>query len=188
MASKIPEVLDHHEDIIELHIEKSITGGVLIFAWVLTVIALLGLVGAIFSTSPIGMLIYGILAFVGLAAIFMQTVGQIRITTRERRSANRVFGIYLGKWEPLEPYCELTILQRRISQKIQSSGNVTSTTTSNTYFDIYLLNPNHRKKWHMARFKDSELAKAARDDISRKLDMKVVAYNPEPLASRPRRR
>ena len=53
-----------------------------------------------------------------------------------------------------------------------------STTVSDTYFDICLLNSNHRKKELINRQKNLKIAQDTINRLSKELEMDIVKYNP----------
>lgn len=110
--------------------------------------------------------------------------------TRQYMDYTKFFGVFRqGKWESLEPWPYLTILRKNFSSTIQSAGNVTSTTNTETVFDICLLNHNHRKKMVIQRMKNYEKAKAEATILAGKLGVEESGYSPQiSEATRARRR
>lgn len=80
-------------------------------------------------------------------------------------------------WKNLQPYSDLCILKTRESSARYSMSNQ-SNTTSESYFDIFLLNESHRKKIFVERFSDLDSAQEKVFLLAKELNKKHTKYNP----------
>jgi hypothetical protein len=102
----------------------------------------------------------------------------ISANTKNYKSYISFLGIKFGKWQQLNGYTDIALLRKTVSIRAFSRANVSAETSLETYFEICLLSPNHRKKLIVARFKDDEIAFDAAHKMAEKLNMKYAEYNP----------
>ena len=119
-----------------------------------------------------------IMLFLGLNISFAMTGIQIDPQTRKLRSYYGLFGLRLGKWISLDDYKYLTVMHNRESTSTYSRSNRDITTTE-MWFDVCLLNENHREKLTVKRLKTTEEAVKEVKRLSEELGFEVVKYNPE---------
>lgn len=117
---------------------------------------------------------------------------QLEIKPEEQlyRSCTSLFGLRRGKWQSFETYPYLAIIKKRISMVANSRmANQPIKTAEDDYYDLILLNENHRKKILLRRFKNSNEAQGEAEYLSKQLARPVVKYAPVISAqSRARRR
>ncbi|NVK04398.1 MAG: hypothetical protein HWD92_06220 [Flavobacteriia bacterium] len=180
-------------DILEYKIENSVNGGVRILFWMMFVLSIGLFLSAVYDLA-IGdgrirpLIIAACLLIISTFSLFAINVSQINLKNRKKRTANYLFGIYAGKWESLGNFCDVTVLKKNMSSKIQSAGNVSSHTKKDVVYEVHILNETHRKKWLVAKTQNPEMAKIIRDDVARELNFTATQYNPLPISPRGRRR
>lgn len=179
--------------LLEYRIEPGVSGGVRIVFWMMFVFGIgtsIHALSSLINSEPSwSALTVGLcMTLLSTAALFSWNVSQFHLAKKQKRTANRLFGLYAGKWEPIGAFRDVTILKKNMASTIQSSGNVTSSTKIDVVYEDYILNENHRVKWLAAKTKNAQLAKTMRDDIASKLDLNPKKYDPLPMSPRARRR
>lgn len=119
-----------------------------------------------------------IFIFVGVFFALSKNGIQIVSDRKVYRTYTNILGMKFGKWQSWEKYPYLSILKRSISTVAFSRANIATTTSENTYYDIFLLTANHRGKFMIQRSTDKETAKAAALDLASKLNVEYVTYSP----------
>jgi len=119
-----------------------------------------------------------IFLILGLNIAFATSGIQIDPNKRLLRSYYGLFGLRFGKWESLDDYKYLSVLQTRESTSTYSRSNRDITVTD-LWFDICLLNENHRVKLIVKRLKSIEEAIKEIKVLSEAMGFRVVKYNPE---------
>lgn len=169
---------------------KSFSSGMRFGAWLFILIA-----GAIFTFTPgmeftvlIAAVPIGIIfLLIGLFVMLLETRTQILPEAGRIRSVNYFLGLRLGKWEDVGPYQDVTIMKRNMSTRMADyGGNVQSDT--DVYYDVFLMNKSHLKKWHLARFTNADDAKAVQNQAAELLKLTPAVYNPQTRRSSRRRR
>lgn len=103
----------------------------------------------------------------------------IEIASDKYRNYVSYIGIKVASaWKSLNPYSDLCILKTRESSARYSMSNQ-SNTSSESYFDIFLLNSSHRKKIFVERFSDLESAKEKAMMLANESNKKYTKYNPK---------
>jgi len=159
------------KELLDFKLEKyfpsamSFVGYFLIFLGVLAIYFFSFIIGPIFL-------------FIGLNIAFAVTGIQINTKARLLRTYYGLFGLRFGKWTSLDDYKYLSILHNRESTSTFSRSNREITTTD-LWFDICLLNENHREKLIIKRLKSTEEAVKEVKVLSEAMGFSVVKYNPE---------
>ena len=102
----------------------------------------------------------------------------INTTTKEGRKYTKIYGIKVGKWEPLENYPCITILSKSYSSSITSRTNLTVKLDSEMFYELNLMDKTHRRKYMIYSFSNVEKAKKAMNFIASKMNVDIVKYNP----------
>lgn len=134
----------------------------------------------LFSQIIIGSILLIIGAFVG----FTKSGIQINLEDHSYRDYNSFGGLKQGKWKSLSPYKYITLLVAKEVSATLSASNRRAITGSNTYYDICLLNDNHRKKLVIKRIKDKQLAASEVRELSALLHLPLTKYHPNASSSR----
>ena len=110
------------------------------------------------------------------------------IAGQKFKEYTNIFYVKIGSWQPLDNYVFLTVLKSKITYKSHSRSNVSMTTSSEIYFDLFILTKSHRKKIRIGRHESKEEALIDARILSEKLGMQLVDYNPEVSAATKARR
>lgn len=143
-------------------------------AVILTIVLILAFYQNINQNIFAGLVLLLITSFV----VFAKNGICISANPRRYKSYISFLGIKFGKWQQLNGYIDIAILRKTVSNRAYSRANVSAETSRETYFDICLLSPNHRKKLIVASFKDKEIAFDVAHKMAVKLNMKYAEYNP----------
>lgn len=105
----------------------------------------------------------------------------LRIDPNQKRfqSYTKLLGLRLGKWEGLGKFCELSILSSTVSTKAYSRTMQETETSSDRYFDLYLLPTNHRTKLLVAREKSLPILEKIASEYSKALGFPLVSFAPK---------
>ena len=103
---------------------------------------------------------------------------QINIEENTYRDYNSLFGLRQGKWKFLGQYSYITLMQNREESATLSRSNRRSVTGATTYYDICLLNDNHREKLTIKRIKDRDKASDEIKKLSEQLQLPMTKYMP----------
>lgn len=114
----------------------------------------------------------------GYALATMDTRAQIDVARNRKRTVNFTLGIRLGKWEELGDFTDITIMKRLMRNRFYSYS-MNSTENTDEFYDVFLLNKTHLKKWQAARFKNVDDAKNCRNSIAENLNLTVANYSPQ---------
>lgn len=137
------------------------------------VFLVVGIAGA-FSNIYVGALF--ILAGVFIA--FTKSGVQINLEENTYRDYNSFFGIRQGKWKSLEPYSYITLMQNHEESATLSRSNRRAITGSTTYYDICLLNDNHRERLTIKRITERDQASGEIKKLSKQLNLPMTKYMP----------
>ena len=137
-----------------------------------------------FAVIPENMILGLILLVLGSLIIF-NTVGiEISGETKMIKQYTRVFGIKFGKWQSVDNYTCISLLNVRMRSRTYGGSSNRSVQTSSNKTIIYLLNDSHLKKLAIVEAGISEA-----EEISKLLDLPIVKYSPQISSkSRARRR
>ena len=116
--------------------------------------------------------------FIGINISFAKSGIQIDPDEKKYREYYGLFGLRYGKWKALDKFKYLTILHNRETVSTYSRSN-RSIDISDLWFDICLLNENHRQKLIVMRFKSKDKAIEKIKNLSALLGFDVVKYSPE---------
>lgn len=83
-----------------------------------------------------------------------------------------------GKWELLENFPYLTVLEITQTTRIYSQANVEHS-DKNLVFRVTLLNKNHRIKILLEQIKSRDLAHKRAEDIANAINVEKVIYSPK---------
>lgn len=150
---------------------KSFPSSMTFSAYVFMVIGLI----AFMSNIILGSIFIIIGAFVG----FTRSGIQINTENKNYRSYNSFLGIKQGKWQEFNGFSFVTLLKSKEQSATLSASNRRAITSSDTYFDICLLNENHRKKLAIKRLKEKEQALIDLKYLSELLGYSIAKYNPQ---------
>ncbi len=118
-----------------------------------------------------------ILIILGAFICFSYSGIEIDVTEKKYREYTFYFGIKSGKWMQLDRFSFLTVLCNREVYEVHSRANVT-TSDSEKFYDVFMLDKLHREKLLLKRFKNAELATEYAKKISIELNMECAKYNP----------
>ena len=124
-------------------------------------------------------LVGGLLACLIGAFISLSWNGvQIDIEQRAYKSYTRIYGFKFGKWQSVDDYPHVSILKSTQSFTAHSRANIPGVTGRNTFYQVCLLDENHRKKLPLKNEKDQEAATATAKDLAMKLGLSFTKYAP----------
>ena len=123
-----------------------------------------------------------------ISSFFIFSTYGIQIDPNKKmfRSYVNLSGINLGKWQSLQQYPYITILAKNIT-KTTYFRSVLSTSDTQKFYDICLLNKTHQIKFTIKRLKTIEAAKKDITFLSKKTFTTIAEYNP-PISSETRAR
>lgn len=149
---------------------KTFTPAMVVMGYLLIAMGVFG-----FVSSP---LVGGIIILLGI--FFSLSVNGIQLVSERKvyRTYTNILGMKFGKWESYEKYPQISILKRSISTVAYSRANTPSTTSRNTFYDIFLLTTNHRSKLMIQRSTDKETAKESALHLADQLGVEYVLFNP----------
>ena len=136
------------------------------------IISVIGLFG-VFSIGFKSLFIF----LVGLGLSFTRSGVLIDVDKRRLKEYTSVFWVKFGKWELLDYYPYITVLEITESVAMFSSANVKHE-NKGLVFKITLLNENHYIKLLIKRLKDRDLAHYEAKKIADKLNVEKVIYSP----------
>jgi hypothetical protein len=102
---------------------------------------------------------------------------EIDIENKKFREYGSAFGIKSGKWNSMKALPFLSLMTSRSGHSVYSRTNH-STTDVDDYYDVCLLNQNHRTKIVIQKFTAKKEATEFINDFSSKLNKPIVAFNP----------
>ena len=129
-----------------------------------------------------------IIILVGVFLGFSKAILEIEPKSKRLRNYPFLMGLKLGSWSSYKEYNYVSILRRNVSETTFGGRTNKSVTTKDIFFDICLLNDNHRKKLTVKRFKSKEEALNEIERLSTDLGLDVVTYNPVRSTATKRRR
>jgi len=112
---------------------------------------------------------------------------QIDAGRQRFREYSQAFGLKRGEWKNLNDFPFVAILKSQKGHAAASMSNRTVTTTDE-FFEIYLLSETHRTKIQVAEFKDLEKAKSFAKEFATVIERKLTTYSPQISSSSRRRR
>ncbi len=157
-------------EIIDNKLGKAFSPTAVIAGYVILGLGVLFLLGNIF----IGIGLIAAACFV----CFTGTGVQIDIKDKKYKEYTIIYFINNGKWKPFGEFVNLAILTTRQSYTTYSGSN-RSMTSTDKYFDIFLLNKSHRQKLRVGRHKKRESAMESAKELAAKLGIPFVEYSPE---------
>lgn len=101
------------------------------------------------------------------------------IENRKYKTYTNIFAYKQGEWKSLHDFQFITVLHKKLSSRAFSRSNRSAITSREFYYDICLLNSNHRKKLIIARYTDKEMAINKAKELSSDLNMNLASYNPK---------
>ncbi len=119
-----------------------------------------------------------ILIFFGILVAFSKSGIQIDPNHKTYRSYNYLWGLKQGKWKPLSSYSGMTLLRNKIETSAFSRSNRKAVTSSNSFYEITLLDTSHRNKLCIKRIRDRVIAISDLKELSELLELPVVKYKP----------
>ena len=150
--------------------------------WILIVAGLF----TAYVQSPIALFIS---VFGVVVALFKKFVSVDTERHRIRISKSFSSRLPLGKWYGLQNYPYVSLMRRVLSSSVTNYGGLQSSSTgSNTYYDVLLLSSSHRSKIVINRLKEKETAQSYADEMARMLAREVVPYKPQKASPRPQRK
>lgn len=124
-----------------------------------------------------------ILVLIGVFIAFVKSGVQINLETNSYRKFDSLFGLKRGQWESLEAFSYLSILRTKEESATLSRSNRRAVTSSDLFYDICLLDENHRKKQPIKRLKEKNIALSDIKILSAQLGMAITEYRP-PLSKK----
>ena len=100
------------------------------------------------------------------------------IENRTFKNYTNIFGFKQGSWKSMDPYPYITLLRHQVSTYAHSKSNRTAQTSSDLYYDIYLIDASKRHKIHIQRTKDQEEAKESIRQLADLLDVEIIVSKP----------
>ena len=91
-----------------------------------------------------------------------------------------VFGIKVGKWEPLSAYPDLVVLRSKKKSSDEYLEDEIPSYSSDTWveYELYLASPNHFKLILVNHYDDKMAAYHAAEDLLSFMGCQLVQYNP----------
>lgn len=129
----------------------------------------------VFNNPIIGVITAMIGTFIG----FTTSGIQIDLERKNYKKYDSLFGFKRGKWESMQAYKSITLLKYKEESATLSRSNRRALTSSDIFFDICLLNENHRKKLPIKRLKNKEEAIEDLNKLSELLDFSISEYKPQ---------
>jgi len=118
-----------------------------------------------------------ILLFVSVFISFSFYGIDVDTDTKKYKEYSIYFGIKCGKWFSLDKFLFLTVLCNNEVYEIHSRANIT-TSESVRFYDVYLLDKQHREKLLLKKFKNADSAEDYAKKISGILDLELTNYDP----------
>lgn len=126
---------------------------------------------------------------IGLYLGFGKNGVEIKSNEKSLREYSSLFGLKFGSWKSIENYPDIAVLRNNVVSSAHSITNRSATTDKNTFFEIYLLDKNHRVKQLVKRMDEFEQALDEAKKLAKKLNVDLKNYNPViSQATRARRR
>lgn len=119
-----------------------------------------------------------LICIVGLGLSFTRYGVLIDTKQKKLKEYNSIYWIKFGKWELLENYPYLTVLEITETTTMYSRANVEHS-DKNLVFRVALLNENHRIKILLKQIKNKDLAHKTAEDIANKINVEKVIYSPK---------
>ena len=120
-----------------------------------------------------------ILIILGLFFSFSKEEIEFNLRQKKYRRVTNLLGMKSGKWLDLSSLPYLSILKNNVANKL-TSRTLVSTTNKETFYEVHLLSPSHRKKVLIQRFETLEEAKEKAKVLAVKLEKEIVAFSPKP--------
>lgn len=114
----------------------------------------------------------------GVFIAFTKSGVQIKLEDNTYRDYNSFFGIRQGKWKSLEPYSYITLMQNHEESATLSRSNRRAITGATTFYDICLLNDNHRERLTIKRITERDKASGEIKKLSEQLNLPMTKYMP----------
>ena len=141
-----------------------------------------GIVGAVFHEWA------GILVFIaGMWMSFSTSGTQLDLNKKCYREYIKNFGFKRGKWKSYSDHPDMALLKGKEGYTAYSRGMV-ELNVSETVYDIYLLNKDHRSKWILTRFNSKEEAMKRGPLLAEELGFRWTEYAPVVSEASRRRR
>lgn len=153
-------------------------------------INMLGYIAIVFGlVSSIESIVTGtIIIVIGVFIGFSKAILEIDPELKRIRNYPYMLGLKLGKWSSIKEYTQIGILRKNVSEKTFGGRTNKSVTTHDIYYDITLLNENHRKKISVKRYTSKETAFAELEGFAQDLGVTKTTYNPVISQATKRRR
>jgi len=99
----------------------------------------------------------------------------INVHTKTYKSYTSLFGYKYGKWQTTKAFPYITLFSHQATTYAHSRSNRTAQTSSNLFYDIYLIDKSKRNKVHIKRMKDKTKATNYLKELSDLLNVKIIS-------------
>lgn len=115
---------------------------------------------------------------IGVFIAFTKSGIQIHLEENSYRDYNSLLGLKQGKWKSLKQYSYITFMRNHEESATLSRSNRRAVTGATTYYDICLLNDNHREKLTIKRITKRDKARGEIKILSELLNLPMTKYMP----------
>lgn len=123
--------------------------------------------------------IYASIPFVSIALFSFGLSSGIEIEKNKYRNVQYIWTIKRGKWRDFSHYKNIIILRKKGAKQSLGANLAMTTTTRGEINEIYITDETHILRIHLTTKSDFEDAKKFANDISKKLNLPIVNYNPK---------
>jgi len=119
-----------------------------------------------------------LLSVLTITIIFLKVGIEIDPINRNYRYFQSFFGVKSGKWKSLENFKALIILKKTMKSERLSPRMVNTIDHKSLTYEVNLASENHRNKFALKKFKESEAAKNLAETIATRLNFPIESYDP----------
>jgi len=123
------------------------------------------------------LLIGVVVLILGLIMIFTYNGVQIDVPNKRIRNYTKCLGLLIGKWQGLDVFTDIAVLQTNETSRALSLANV-ALKESEKYYDVFLLNKSHRIKFRIKRCLEKSMAIEDAQSIAGLLELEYSIYSP----------
>lgn len=136
----------------------------------------------IFVIGVIGIITNGIqvifIALIGVAIVFSTKGVKIDVSSNKLKEYNSFFFIKFGKWQSLDVFPHITVLEITEKTSVSSHTTLVSASSREMVYRITLLSKDHYQKLLLLQFKDEEKAHQETEKLADLLGLEKVVFSP----------
>jgi hypothetical protein len=118
------------------------------------------------------------IALIGFAIVFSTKGVLIDQESRKFKEYNKFFFIKFGKWQSLEPFPHITVLEITEKRSFNSHTTLRTAATRQMVYRVTLLSQNHYQKILLLQLKDKVEAHAETEKLADLLELEKVIFSP----------